>query len=360
MPSREQERRLQLLVSAGSVLPALLFVLQGYLTAGLNGRARDWRDLVFNAVDWFAIAALTPVPYRLGHRFPFRISRWTRSIGIHLLGALGFSVAWASIGMVVGKLVHHYPWMPPLAFSYLNWIVITIPFGALIYFAMLGCFSAYRYFVEAREREAEAARLAAQLAEVRLGALRMQLNPHFLFNSLNTVLVLVRDKDTVAAARTLELIAELLRQVLETDRPQLVSLAGDLKFVERYLAIEQVRFSDRLRVEWDVEDDARPVLVPDLILQPLVENAIRHGVAKRAEAGVIHISARLAGEFLELVIRDDGAGVGPEAEREGIGLSNTKERLRVLYGAAASVTISTPPGGGTEVRLRIPTRKVLK
>jgi two-component sensor histidine kinase len=349
---------LQLLVSAGCVIPALLFVLQGYLSAKLNSRTTDWHDLVFSAADWFALAALTPIPYRLGRRFPFRISQWTRSIAIHLLGSFVFSIAWASIGMVLGKLLDHFPWMPPVPFSYLNWIVITIPFGALIYFAMLGCFSAYRYFIEAREREAEAARLATQLAETRLSALRMQLNPHFLFNSLNTVLVLVRDKENAAAARTLELIADLLRQLLETDRPQLVSLSDELRFAERYLAIEQVRFPDRLRVEWAIEERARSVLVPDLILQPLVDNAIRHGVAKRPEAGVIRISARVSGEFLELGIRDDGAGVGPEAEREGIGLSNTKERLRVLYGQLASVTISTVRGAGTEVRLLIPIRIV--
>jgi LytS/YehU family sensor histidine kinase len=224
---------------------------------------------------------------------------------------------------------------------------------------MLGCVYAYQYFVEARAREAEASRLAALLSASRLDALRMQLNPHFLFNSLNTVLVLVRDKDTALAARMLELIADVLRQVLDTRRPHEVPLADELRFVERYLAIEQVRFSDRLRVDWAIENRALAALVPDLIMQPLVENAIRHGVARRADQGTLTISAQVAGDSLELSVRDDGAGM-EQSEPEGIGLSNTKERLQTLYGEVASVTMTRPATGGTEVALRLPYRTITR
>lgn len=326
------------------MIPALLFVGQGYVSARLNGRTRDWHDLLFNALDWLALAALTFIPTRLGRRFPFRTTVWKRFAAVHALGILWFAVGWASIGMVLGIFMHHFPGLPPFVWSYLNWILITIPFGAMIYAAMLGCVHAYQYFVEARERQAQASRLTAQLADARLDALRMQLNPHFLFNSLNTVLVLVRDKETTAASRMLELLADVLRQVLDTDRPREVPLRDELQFVERYLSIEQVRFSDRLRVELSIDERAASALVPDLIMQPLVENAIRHGVARRAEAGTISISARIVGETLELAVRDDGAGIARLAE--GVGLSNTKERLQALYGDAASVTISEPPGGG--------------
>ena len=349
--------RLLVLIAGACVTPALLFVLQGYISAKLNGRTPRWQDTVFSAGDWLALGPLTVIPYRLAALFPLRRPRWGKSLALHLLGVLAFSGAWASFGMLLGLALHRFPGEPPYALSYLNWILITIPFGTLIYFGILGAIYAYNYFVEAQQREADAARLAAQLAEVRLGALRMQLNPHFLFNSLNTVLVLVRDKDFAAASRMLELLGDVLRQVLETDRPQQVPLAGELQFVERYLAIEQVRFSDRLRIEWSIDEKARSALVPDLIMQPLVENAIRHGVARRAEPGTLAISARVTGGALEICVRDDGAGIErAEEQRAGIGLSNTRERLQALYGDAASVTIATAEHRGTEVTLRIPFR----
>lgn len=339
------------------MFPALLFVGQGYVSARLNGRTQDLHSVLFNALDWLALAALTFIPYRVGRRFPFRRDRWLRSAGAHLLAILVFSATWAAFGLLLGFPLHRFPAVKPYAWSYFNWVLITTPFGAMIYSAMLGCVYAYRYFVEAREREADAARLASQLSNARLDALRMQLNPHFLFNSLNTVLVLVRDKETTAASRMLELLADVLRQVLDTGRPREVPLSDELQFVERYLAIEQVRFSDRLHITSSIEDRARAALVPDLIMQPLVENAIRHGVARRAEAGKVTITARVVGGALEVSVRDDGAGI-ESLGREGVGLSNTAERLRTLYGDAASMTMSTPANGGTEVLLRLPYRTV--
>jgi LytS/YehU family sensor histidine kinase len=151
------------------------------------------------------------------------------------------------------------------------------------------------------------------------------------------------------------LLSDVLRQVLRADRAHEVTLAAELAFVEQYLAIEQVRFSDRLRVEWVLDDRARDALVPDFLLQPLVENAIKHGVARKAEAGRIEITARVTGPDLELTVRDDGVGMAP-GTREGVGLSNTRERLRTLYGDAARMIIERPPDGGTRVVLRIPLR----
>jgi LytS/YehU family sensor histidine kinase len=185
----------------------------------------------------------------------------------------------------------------------------------------------------------------------------MQLNPHFLFNSLNAVSVLVREQNTRAAARMLELLGDMLRQVLRTDQPHQVSLAEELRFVEQYLAIEQVRFSDRLRVEWRIEERARGALVPAFVLQPLVENAIRHGVAKRADAGRVEIQAEIAGDRLRLSVRDDGAGVD-ERTAEGVGLSNTRERLRTLYGEEADLTLHSVAEGGSEAVVTLPFRAV--
>jgi two-component system, LytTR family, sensor kinase len=185
----------------------------------------------------------------------------------------------------------------------------------------------------------------------------MQLNPHFLFNSLNALSVLVREGSTSAASRMLELIADVLRQVLRADRPQEIPLSDEITFLEQYLSIEQVRFSDRLHVLWSVEGKARSSLVPSFVTQPLVENAIKNGVLKRAESGTIEITARVIGEHLEIKVRDDGAGMKNPPGEEGVGLSNTRKRLRTLYGVEAELTLASLAYGGTEATLRIPYRE---
>lgn len=356
-----KERRVWVLISAACVVPALLSVVQQYIVARLDGRSARWQDLVFSGGDWIVLGALTPIAYFLGKRFPLERNQWKPRIAVHVASALVLAVGWASLGMVLGMMLHRFPAEPPLGRSYLSWIFITIPFAVLMYFAVLVCVYAYAYFIEARQREADASRLTAQLAEARLGALRAQLNPHFLFNSLNAVSVLVREQNTAGASGMLDLLSDVLREVLRSDQPHEIAFADELRFLEQYLAIEQVRFSDRLHVQWSIEDRTRDALVPIFALQPLVENAIKHGVARRAEAGTVAISSRIVGADVELGVRDDGVGMAPPGVRqEGVGLSNTRERLRALYGDAASVTINTPQNGGTEVVLRIPFRTMAK
>jgi two-component system, LytTR family, sensor kinase len=349
------DRRLLLLISAGCLIPAVLAMFQEYLQARLGGRTPRWQDLVFSSSDWLFLAVLTPIPSYLGTRFRFRPGRRSLALAAHILGAAAFCVIWSGFGLGLGWLLHRYPAVGPLWPAYLNWTLITTPFSVLMYFGVLGCVYAFSYFVQVQEREAYAARLTAQLAEARLGALRMQLNPHFLFNSLNALSVLVREQNITGSLRMLELLSDVLHQVLSADQPQNVSLAEELKFVEQYFAIEQVRFSDRLRVHWNIEDRARLAYVPSFLLQPLVENAIKHGIAKKADAGRIDISAKVIGDHLELSVKDDGVGLKP-AYAEGVGLSNTRERLRTLYGNDASLTMTPAAEGGTEAILHIPFR----
>jgi two-component system LytT family sensor kinase len=220
---------------------------------------------------------------------------------------------------------------------------------------VLGCIFAFIFYREARERESQQARLAAQLAEARLGALRMQLNPHFLFNSLNAITVLVRDQNTRDASRMLELLSGVLRQVLQSEKRQEVTLDDELRFIEQYLAIEQVRFSDRLQVRWAIEPAVRDAMVPEFILQPLVENAIRHGVAKRSEAGIIEIGAREADSEIVLSVQDNGPGYRPSAH-VGLGISNTRARLKTLFGEAGQLQINGV-GDGTVATVRFPLRR---
>jgi two-component system, LytTR family, sensor kinase len=345
--------RLLLLISAGCLVPAVLALLQEYVQARLGGRAPRWQDLVFSASDWLFLAVLTPIPAYFGTRFQFKPGRRTLALAAHIAGAVAVCLLWSAFGLGLGSLLHRYPAVGPLRPAYLNWALITMPFSVLMYFGVLGCVYAFSYFVQVQEREAYAERLAAQLAEARLGALRMQLNPHFLFNSLNALSVLVREQNITGSLRMLELLSDVLHQVLSADQRQQVLLGDELKFLEQYLAIEQVRFTDRLRVNWNIDERARLAYVPSFLLQPLVENAIKHGITKRADSGRIDISARVLGDRLELSVRDDGVGVtSPHAE--GVGLSNTRERLRTLYGNDASLTITPTAEGGTEAILNIP------
>jgi LytS/YehU family sensor histidine kinase len=186
----------------------------------------------------------------------------------------------------------------------------------------------------------------------------MQMKPHFLLNSLNAILVLVRDKDHATATRVLEELGEILRHVLRTERPEEVALEAEIDFLRRYLGIEQVRFSDRLRVSFRIDPDVMQAAVPDFILQPLVENAVRHGIAERLDAGMITISARREGDDLVLTVEDDGPGFREGKPPAGVGIANTRERLQVLYGPRGNLAVRDRPGGGTEATIRLPYREI--
>lgn len=298
----------------------------------------------------------TPIPYIFAHRYPLRHGEVGRNVAAHLSGALVLCIAWTSLSVLIAVMLNRQPPQEPFRRYYAGWILTNLPWSVFLYFTLLGCIYAFTYYREARERESQQAQLAAQLAEARLGALRMQLNPHFLFNSLNAIAVLVRDQNTSDASRMLELLGGVLRQVLQSGTRQAVTLDEELRFIEKYLAIEQVRFSDRLEVRWFVEDTVRDALAPEFILQPLVENAIRHGVAKRGEAGLIDITAREADGEVALSVRDNGPGYHPVSET-GVGLANTRARLATLFGEAGQLQVVNAEGGGAIATVRFPLRR---
>jgi len=292
-------------------------------------------------VDWGIYGLLTPAVFYLGRRYPLQRGSLRRSLPVHVAGALALCVAWAALGTAARHLLHAG------GEALLGWILTTLPFGVAVYFAMLGVQHATAYF-------SQSARLSAQLTEARLAALRMQIHPHFLYNSLNAATVIVRDRDPATAARMLELLGEMLHRVMRTDRPQEVPLREELEFVRQYLTIEQIRFSDRLRPEIVAGDEVLDALVPDFILQPLVENAIRHGLARRVGATLLRIDARRDGPDLTLSVTDDGPGPADAAAPEGVGLTNTRERLATLYGPRGTLTLERTPSGGARATVRIP------
>jgi len=348
-----------LLLAGACVVPALLNAFTAYLSARVAGRSTtDWSTVVFAGAIWLSFGFITPIPYVLARRYTLRRSGITRFLQAHFSGALLLCVAWTSLGVTLALLFNRKPAYESLARYYLSYILLNLPWSIFLYFAVLGSIYAFTYYREAREREAQQAQLTAQLAEARLGALRMQMNPHFLFNSLNAITVLVRDENTRDASRMLELLSGVLRQVLQSGKRAEVTLDQELHFTERYLAIEQVRFSDRLQVRWSIESEVRDVLVPEFILQPLVENAIRHGISKSGEVGLIEIKAQESDRKILLSVRDNGPGYRPVSDA-GVGLSNTRARLATLFQEAGQLQVANDERGGTLATLSFPLRREL-
>jgi LytS/YehU family sensor histidine kinase len=248
------------------------------------------------------------------------------------------------------------------------WFLSGLPLATLAYFAVVAVSYALINAARLRARERDAAELSSQLTSAKLGALTMQLQPHFLFNSLNAIMALVRDQDTRGALRSLGLLGDVLRSTLALGSTQEVPLRTEMEMVERYLAMEQVRFGNRLAVQLAIPDELLDCAVPTFILQPLVENALRHGIAPVRAGGQLTIAAAHAAPDLRLTVEDTGRGLpagstGRHDEgvdsADGLGLANTRGRLTALYGASGRLTVSERPasaGGGVIATITIPYR----
>jgi two-component system LytT family sensor kinase len=317
----------------------------------IRQECKDWYSLglISVGVIWFAARN------RLEGR---RTSYWVAS---HCAGSAVFAAVYALFTpwLVAGERSVMHPGQI-LTFSYLirnYWLHYTVVYLVvywLVVFAHLG----WQYYLRYQEREVETAQLQRELVEARLEALRMQLNPHFLFNTLHAISGLIHDSPE-AADRIIARLSELLRLTLDQTKPQEVPLSEELAFLDRYLEIEQTRFAERLKIEKQISPEAQQALVPYLILQPLVENAIRHGIEPREEMGLLQICACHNDGRLELRVRDNGNGLAGKEDppgQEGIGLSNTRSRLGHLYGKNFRLELVSAEGGGLEARVEIPFR----
>ncbi|WP_223745479.1 sensor histidine kinase [Myxococcus faecalis] len=351
-------RRALGLVAVWSV-PGTLSALETYFFSLSSPRPMEpWRAFLSQLPGWYVWVPATPWVFALARRLPlgrpFRAGAWAGHVlaclGVSGLFALVYTVCQRAFGAGMGGA----SFGGMLARYALGWL----PMMAMTYVATVGVAQSLAARRRERERERQAAALAVELAEARLQALQVQLHPHFLFNTLNAIVVLVRDGEKDTAARMLVLLGDILRRLLQQGATQEVSLRDELSVLERYLEIQRLRFQDRLRVDWDVDEALMDARVPHLVLQPLVENAIRHGVSARTAAGALRIRARRHGEALELMVADDGPGlpVGFDVERSpGIGLSNTRARLSQLYGAAGRVSVAAAPEGvGTVATVWLP------
>ena len=349
-----------MLVSTAWAVPAILGAVNELAQRRLAGQPPPPAgELLFAGGDWLLYAFLTPAVFAASRRWPLSRPHLRRHALVHVAVSLLFCAAWAGAGTVLRALLAPRALYYAPAKYFVSWLFITFPFGVAVYLCVVGIEHAIRYFVEARDRELQMARLSEQLSIARFAALQAQVNPHFLFNTLNTIAVLVRDGDRTAAVRIVELLADVLRRTLTRHRSEEVPLAEELELVRHYLAIEQARFSDRLQPAFDIEADVMSAAVPSFALQHLVENAVRHGIARRSDASQVTVAARRSGDVLVINVADDGPGIDEKAAPpKGHGIENTRERLRVLHGDRASLTVARVSGGGTVATLRMPYRQL--
>ena len=352
-----------LVISSGL---GFFFAAQMHFSSAAFGRTVSWGQALYWALgDWYEWAILSPPIFWLSRRFSFEGGRWRRSLGVHFFAGVVLSVAHL---LLCGLAEQLQGWVEGnrIAFpaSFQRLFTNRFHFNLAVYGLVVCAWQAGAYYRKYREREAQAAELAGQLAQAQLHALRMQLNPHFLFNTLHAVSSLML-RDVMAANRMITRLGELLRLTLETTDQQEVPLKQELEFLGRYLEIEQIRFGDRLAVRMAVEPATLEAAVPNLILQPLVENAIRYAIEPNTGSGQIELSAVRNNGQLILQVSDDGPGggwresgdvAGACLAREGIGLSNTRQRLRQLYGEGQNLDLQPRDSGGVLVRITIPFR----
>ena len=338
-----------LIIFGGWTFVALFFAAHIALGSRAVGRPQSfWRAFATYqtfTVFWFAA---TPVILRLSERFRLAAPRAWRNGAIHLLLSIAVACcAYTFFATVSPYTVDIRLAERPFAQRVTSLLAFQLHLEVLRYFAVVAIEHTLSYHRQARERE-------VALAEARLEVLKRQLQPHFLFNTLNSISVLMFE-NVALANRMLLRLSELLRAGLTNDSPHEVSLERELAFLERYLDIERIRFGDRLTVDVDVDATALHARVPNLILQPLVENAIKYGVAAVDRPSTVSIRAEKAGGELHLQVRDDGPGIARNAKR-GVGLSNTEARLRQLYGSQQKLELTSPADGGLLVSIVMPFR----
>lgn len=321
------------------------------------GRTVTWRN---NFAAWLVCgylwAILTPPVLYLSRRFPIARRNWLKGVLFHFISSLIVSMILLGAYVVAAKLIGLPIARQPLGTAFLALVILEYHFSLFIYWFIVGIDHALRYYRKYRERELQSSQLEAKLAQAQLQVLKMQLHPHFLFNTLHAISTLMH-RDVDAADRMIARLSDLLRLAIDTEDAQEVSLKKELELLESYLEIEQTRFRDRLTVEMKIEPEVLDARVPNLILQPLVENAIKHGIAPSRRQGHIEIGARRSNGTLALSVRDNGRGLTTEAEggvKEGVGLSNTRARLSQLYGGQASFNLQQSPEGGMVASLLIP------
>ncbi|MFT5141532.1 MAG: two-component system LytT family sensor kinase [Rhodothermales bacterium] len=342
-------------------VPGLAALSYYYLNQTVSGQPISWSfAFVSTLPNWYLWAAMTPAIVWLGKRYRIERDNWkTTLLTIHLPAM----VLMMLVHSLANLLLFYAAGMPGhetlSGGLYRVHFTTRVHANLLTYWTVLGVFYAYDYYRQLRLREQQSSELQIRLIQANLRALKMQLQPHFLFNTLNSVAALVRKKENNTAIRMLVQLSDFLRLALENKGRQEIPLRQELDFLERYLNIEKIRFQERLTVTITADPSVQDLFVPNMILQPLVENAIHHGIAPKADAGRIEISARIDGGRLVMQVLDDGPGMVPsKSGRTGVGLVNIRERLKNLYGTDYTFTLQDAGGDGLLAEVSIPVASV--
>jgi two-component system, LytTR family, sensor kinase len=340
----------------------LVFTCQFYFSMYRSDRPVEWSYAIYLQMTWAYLWALaTPVILWLAERFPIEKKVWWRHLFLHVAASLALStfVTWS--GHLLLYLNYGYRLGRPYPVDRaVRFVVENFSEGIGIYLLITIITYAVSYYNRYRKGELRAMQLEAQLSQAQLQALKMQLHPHFLFNTLHSISALL-NRDTDKARTMITRLGDFLRMTLENSGTQEVTLQQEMEFLRCYLEIERVRFQDRLTTEVDIDPAALDSKVPNLILQPIVENAIRHGIAPRSTPGQIIIQAKQENGLLRIEVRDNGPGLPVNRKDEnlftkGVGLANTQTRLERLYGASHRFELINDPCGGLVVTLEIPTK----
>jgi two-component system LytT family sensor kinase len=349
-------------------LVGLFYISQDFMERLSRNESIPWRNVI---TGWMAAmyicAAFTPFILWLGRRWTVDEAHGWRPIALHLGASIAFSLVSTALEVPVLVAVGILPASERLtSFATAFWWLLPYDLhgGIIRYWAVIGLQALFRSNREARRREREAlelkihsSQLAEQLTSSQLSALKMQLHPHFLFNTLSAIMVLVRQGKAREAETMLSRLSDLLRHTLDDVETQEVPLWRELEFLRLYLSIEQVRFEDRLLVRIDAGPEVSDAMVPHMALQPLVENAVRHGLGQSEEPVLIHIAVSSLNGRLTLTVTDDGPGCPTSVfEEKGIGLTNTRNRLQRLYGSEATLLMENRVPRGVKVTITLPYR----
>ena len=345
--------------------PALLACFQRWASAALsNDPVSYWRVAAVQLPGWYLWAAMTPAIFLVANRFPLTRELRGRAIVAHVVTWSGclllHSIVTSAATRAFDTMTFSTSFTRFVGLAAVSWLPSTF----LLYAATVGVALWMQSVQRERLRERQGATMSVQLARAELTALRSQLHPHFLFNTLNTIAILIRERETEVSARLVTQLGEVLRHVIYGTRTHENALDDEIALVSTYLEIEQVRFGERLKVKWMISDDVLDASVPALVLQPLVENALRHGIANHTTSGVVEIGARRDLDSVTLWIADNGPGIPAEASVQstyssatgGLGLTNTRERLARLYPGRSSLELLANPGGGTRAEIHLPFR----